>query len=56
MSEMYKRIEKLCKDNGMSVSKMCRELITRSCLSELSTGRTERLSTVNAAKIADFLA
>lgn len=55
MSEMYKRIEKLCKDNGMSVSKMCRELsITRSCLSELSTGRTERLSTVNAAKIADF--
>ena len=55
MSEMYERIEKLCKDNGMSVSKMCRELsITRSCLSELSTGRTERLSTVNAGKIADY--
>ena len=54
MSEMYKRIEQLCKDSGITVSQMCRELsITRSCLSELSKGRTERLSTANASKIAD---
>ena len=54
MTEMYKRIKELCEENYMTVSQMCKELsITRSCLSELSKGRTERLSTANASKIAD---
>ena len=55
MSEMYERIKELCKQKGISVSKMCSELdITRSCLSELSTGRTETLSAANTAKIAGY--
>lgn len=55
MSKMYERIQQLCKDKGVTVSQMCRELkITRSCLSELSQGRTETLSAVNTGKIARY--
>ncbi len=55
MSKMYQRIQRLCKDKGVSVSQLCRELnITRSCLSELSKGRTETLSAVNTGKIARY--
>ncbi|RGG52980.1 XRE family transcriptional regulator [Ruminococcus sp. AF21-11] len=54
MTEMYKRIKELCEENHMTVSQMCKELsITRSCLSELSKGRTERLSAENSTKIAN---
>ena len=54
MTEMYKRIKELCEENNMTVSQMCKELsITRSCLSELSKGRTERLSAENSTKIAN---
>ena len=54
MTEMYKRIKELCEENYMTVSQMCKELsITRSCLSELSKGRTERLSAENSTKIAN---
>ena len=52
---MYKRIKELCENKGITVTQMCKELsITRSCLSELSTGRTENLSYENAKKIADY--
>lgn len=55
MSEMYKRIQELCKEKGTNVTKMCKELkITRSCLSELSQGRTESLSVGNTNKIAKY--
>ena len=54
MSEMYDRIEELCKENKITVTQLCRELsITRSCLSELNKGRTETPSAKNTAKIAD---
>lgn len=54
MAEMYKRIHELCKANKMSVSDMCRELkIPRSVLSELSSGRTKTLSSINTNKIAN---
>ena len=54
MTEMYKRVKELCEENNMTVSQMCKELsITRSCLSELSKGRTERLSAENSTKIAN---
>ncbi len=54
MSEMYKRIEQLCKENNISVTQLCRELsITRSCLSELNKGRSETLSARNTQKIAE---
>lgn len=55
MSQMYDRIRELCQRKGITVSQMCRELnITRSCLSELSKGRTETLSAVNTGKIAEY--
>lgn len=55
MSKMYERIDSLCKENSLTVSKMCKELsITRSCLSELNSGRTDILSTKNTNKIASF--
>lgn len=55
MSQMYEKINQLCKERGITVSQMCRELnITRSCLSELSKGRTETLSAVNTNKIAGY--
>ena len=55
MSQMYERIKGLCEKKGVSVSQMCRDLeITRSCLSELSKGRTETLSAVNTRKIAKY--
>jgi transcriptional regulator with XRE-family HTH domain len=54
MSEMYDRIEELCRENNITVSQLCREVsITRSCLSELRTGRTESLSARNVSKIAE---
>lgn len=55
MSEMYKRIEDLCKQKGISVTFMCKEAdIKRSCLSELSSGRTKQLSSENLSKIAFY--
>ncbi len=54
MSEMYKRIEELCRENNITVTQLCRELsITRSCLSELHKGRSETLSAKNTQKIAE---
>lgn len=55
MSELYNRIEQLCKDKGINVSQMCRETgINRSTLSELRVGRSKSLSAKNAQKIAAF--
>ena len=55
MSEMYNRIKELCEKKGVSITQMCRDLeITRSCLTELSKGRTETLSAVNTGKIARY--
>lgn len=52
---MYKIIDTLCKNEGITVSQMCNELsITKSCLSELSSGRTKTLSYKNQKKIADY--
>ena len=45
MDNMYAHIEELCKLKGVSITQMCRDLnITRSALSELKNGRTQRLS------------
>lgn len=55
MSSMYATIDRLCKEQGMNVTAMCRELgITRSALSELKAGRTRNLSSEYTAKIASF--
>lgn len=55
MSKMYERIERLCKDNLMDITKMCRELdIPRSSLSELKSGRAKSISADKVSKIADY--
>lgn len=55
MSELYERIEKLCKDNGTNITQMCKELkISRGSLTDLKTGRSKSLSLSAIAAIAGF--
>ena len=55
MSEMYERIENLCKDRGVNMTAMCRAAgVPRSNLSDLKYGRTSALATVNLDKISKF--
>lgn len=55
MSTMYDRIETLCREQGLDITKMCRELgIPRSSLSELKSGRAKSISADKVAKIAEF--
>lgn len=55
MSEMYGRIEKMCKERGVNMTAMCREAgVPRSNLSDLKYGRTNALATVNLDRIAKF--
>lgn len=56
MGKMYDIIDNLCKQKGITVTQMCRELgISRSIMSELSSGRTMRLSAKNSALVAKYL-
>jgi len=55
MSEMYKRINSLCKEKGTNVTAMCKALnVARSSLSELNRGRTKSLSYDYISKIANY--
>lgn len=55
MSEMYQRIETLCKARGINVTQMCKEAgVARAPLTELKMGRTAILSARNADKIASY--
>lgn len=55
MSELYDRIQELCKEAGITVTKLCRDTgISRSTLSELNKGRTKSLSSKVSYKIADY--
>lgn len=55
MSEMYDRINALCKNNHTNITRLCKELnIGRSALSELASGRTRSLSAVTMSKIAEY--
>ena len=54
MSEMYNKIEKLCKANNTNITEMCRELnIPRSSMSELKAGRVKSMSIERIEIIAD---
>ncbi len=56
METLYERIQLLCEDKGVSVSKMCLELgMSKSTLSDLKNGRTKRLSVPTSKKIAAYL-
>lgn len=52
---MYKIIEELCKKKGISISSLCKNIdIPRSTLTELKSGRTKFLSSINTNKIANY--
>ena len=55
MSNLYERITSLCKQKGVTGSKMCLELgMSKSTMSELKAGRTKGLTTATAQKIASY--
>ena len=55
MSELYNKIDELCKLNNVSISSLCLATgISRSALSELKAGRNKSISSDNLSKIADY--
>lgn len=55
MSELYNRIEALCKKAGLTVTEMCRQAgVSRGNLTDLKMGRQSGLSAKNLDKIASF--
>ncbi len=55
MTELYKRIEDLCKAYNITITKMCRDLkISRSAMSEFKSGRTRSISDRTIDMIADY--
>lgn len=56
MFDLYKNVQMLCKERGVTVSKMSLDIgISKSLLSNLKNGRTTTLSTRTAQRIADYL-
>ena len=55
MVNMYEIVAELCKERGISVSRLCAELQIRpSVISELKHGRTKSLSSANIARISAY--
>ncbi|MBR5088471.1 MAG: LexA family transcriptional regulator [Ruminiclostridium sp.] len=55
MSNLYNKIEKLCNQQNITITQLCKELnISRSSLSELNAGRTKQLSVTVMRKISDY--
>lgn len=55
MSELYNKIETLCKEKGITITTMCRESsISRGSLTDLKSGRIKSLSTDTLRKIAEY--
>ena len=55
MSDLYNKIENLCKRENITITQLCKDLnISRSSLSELNAGRTKQLSVSVMRKIADY--
>ncbi len=55
MGTLYERITTLCKERGVSGSRMCLELgLSKSTLSDMKHGRTKGVSTATAQKIASY--
>lgn len=56
MCDLYNRIIDLCKDKGVSGSRMCLDVgISKSTLSDIKNGRKKGVSTATAQKIASYL-
>ena len=55
MSDMYKRIETLCKERGVNITQMCKDAgVPRGNLTELKMGRTIALSTKTLNKLSVY--
>lgn len=55
MSQLYKRIKGLCDNNGVTISKMCKEAhIPNSVIYELKSGKREGISMKTALKLAEY--
>lgn len=55
MNDLYNKIEALCKNKDVNITKMCREAeVVRGNLSDLKMGRTNSLSAKNLSKIAMY--
>ena len=53
MSDLYNRIEELCKEKNESITTMCRASgVSRASLSDLKMGRNQTLSAETLSKIA----
>ena len=55
MCTLYENIQVLCKEKGVSGSRMCLDLgLSKSTLSDLKNGRTKGISVPTAQKIAGY--
>ena len=55
MSDLYNKIESLCKDRKISITAMCKEAtVSRGSLTDLKSGRSKELSTEAVTKIANY--
>ncbi len=55
MSEIYERIEQLCRQRGINITLMCKECkIPRASLTDYKMGRIKSLSAKTLAKIAEY--
>lgn len=55
MCTLYDRIQELCKNKGVSGSRMCLDLgLSKSTLSDIKGGRKKGISTPTAQKIAGY--
>lgn len=55
MCTLHKRIADLCREKGVSGSRMCLDLgLSKSTLSDMKHGRTKGVSTQTAQKIASY--
>lgn len=55
MDNVYARIEKLCKEKGVTVTDLCRDCsIPRATLSDYKMGRSKALSASVLSKIANY--
>ena len=56
MCTLYDRITELCKEKGVSGSRMCLDLgLSKSTLSDIKSGRKKGISTTTAQKMAAYL-
>lgn len=55
MSQIYKRIEEMCGEKGISITQMCKDLgIPRSKLSDYKAARIKTLDAETISKIANY--